>query len=67
MLIYYYCDHTDKRTLTFANIFSTIAQQLLRQMSQCSEVPDGLLNMIELTYQDRNRPTTKDVSSLPFS
>jgi hypothetical protein len=64
MLVYYYCDHTDKRTLTFANIFSTIAQQLLRQMSQSSEVPGGLLNMIELAYQDSNGPSTNDVSSL---
>ncbi len=64
MLVYYYCDHTHKRTLTFVNIFSTIAQQLLRQMSQSSEVPEGLLNMIEFAYQDNNGLTTNDVSSL---
>ena len=64
VLVYYYCDHTDKRTLTFVNIFSTIAQQLLRQMSQSSEVPDTLLNMVELAYQDNNGPTPKEASSL---
>ena len=64
VLVYYYCDHTDKRTLTFVNIFSTIAQQLLRQMSQSSEVPDSLLDMVELAYQDNNGPTPNEASSL---
>ncbi|PMD18939.1 hypothetical protein NA56DRAFT_576182, partial [Hyaloscypha hepaticicola] len=64
VLAYYYCDHTDKRTLNFVNIFSSIAQQLLRQMSQSSEVPDTLLNMVELAYQDNNGPTPNEASSL---
>lgn len=51
---FYYCDYADKRTIIPANIFGTLARQLLENIQ---EIPDSLAETIEQTDHDGDRLT----------
>ena len=53
-IIYYYCDYSDKRTLDPANLFGTLARQVLVKMEG---IPEDLAIAIENAAQDENRLT----------
>jgi hypothetical protein len=56
-IMFYYCDHADKRTLDPANIFSSLALQLLRTLG---ELPTTLLEMLERICQDSSTVDLED-------
>ncbi|KAH6684268.1 hypothetical protein B0J14DRAFT_572528 [Halenospora varia] len=58
---YYYCDYSDKRTLTCATILNSVAQQLLKQLG---EIPDTLLDRLETIYQQNGTPELKEICIL---
>jgi hypothetical protein len=60
-IMFYYCDHADKRTLDPANIFSSLALQLLRTLG---ELPTILLEMLERICQDNSTVDLEDVLHL---
>ncbi|RDW62396.1 hypothetical protein BP6252_11829 [Coleophoma cylindrospora] len=45
--VFYYCNHTDKRTLDPLNIFKSLTQQLLQSLG---DLPESLLSFIEETF-----------------
>ncbi|KAL2064621.1 hypothetical protein VTL71DRAFT_3758 [Oculimacula yallundae] len=53
-VIYYYCDYADKRTLDPANLFGTLARQVLKSIEL---VPEPLAIAIEEASHDGNRLT----------
>ncbi|KAH7416746.1 hypothetical protein BKA64DRAFT_701531 [Cadophora sp. MPI-SDFR-AT-0126] len=52
--IYYYCDYSDKRTLDPANLFGTLARQVLGKLES---IPEALATAIEKTPHDGDRVT----------
>jgi len=56
---FYYCDHADKRTLEAVNIFSGLAQQLLRSMA---DIPPVISSLIDNLYS--NGSQTPGVESI---
>ncbi|KAH7348858.1 hypothetical protein BKA65DRAFT_550923 [Rhexocercosporidium sp. MPI-PUGE-AT-0058] len=51
-VMYYYCDYADKRTLDPANVFGTLARQILMRIDP---LPEPLATMIEEAAHDGNR------------
>ena len=56
-VIYFYCDHSDQRTLNLSGVLSTLAFQLLRRMENFS---DPLVEMIERAYDHGLRSPSND-------
>jgi hypothetical protein len=60
--VFYYCNHTDKRTLDPLNIFKSLTQQLLQFLG---DLPESLLSIIEETFpDDSNVPDLDEIFRL---
>lgn len=55
-LIFYYCDYSDKRSLVPANVFGTLARQLLEHVGV---IPENLFTEIEQADHDGDRLTNQ--------
>ncbi|KAG4436826.1 hypothetical protein IFR05_007675 [Cadophora sp. M221] len=53
-VVYYYCDYSDKRTLDPANLFGTLARQVLMKIDT---IPEPLAAVIEQAAHDGSRLT----------
>jgi len=60
-IIFYYCDHADKRTLDPVNIFSSLALQVLRTLG---DLPTDLLAILESICHDHATADLEDVIQL---
>jgi hypothetical protein len=51
IVLYYYCDYTDQKSLENIQLFGSLVQQLLRQ----SKIADGVGDMVSRAYRDGKR------------